>query len=161
MRHGNSPQAFRQFVSYIDKSRTYYAAHGYERPFQWASYDSVPFAPLASLRDARVGVVTTAFPADHTGKKQAYAAPSQPVPDAMFTSDLSWDKDATHTNDVETFLPLAALQRLADEGTIGAVGERFFGVPTEYSRTRTEADADQVLAWAKADDLDAVLLVPI
>ena len=37
----------RSYVSYIDKSREYYSAQGYERPYRWARYEDVPFSPLA------------------------------------------------------------------------------------------------------------------
>ncbi|MFT4989358.1 MAG: D-proline reductase (dithiol) PrdB [Acidimicrobiales bacterium] len=158
-------QTHRRVVSYIDKSREYYAAHGYGQPYQWASYDDVPFVKWSDngrdLSSAKVGVVTTTFPAVFTAPKKVYAHPSSPTPDAMFTKDLSWDKDATHTNDVGTFLPLDALNSLADDGVIGSVSERFYGVPTEYSQSRTHADAQEIVAWAKQDGVDAMILVPL
>jgi len=161
----NSPQTHRQVVSYIDKSREYYAAHGYGAPYRWASYDTVAFTPWADagldLSDAKIGVVTTTFPVGAPMPKQVYAQASSPIPDAMFTNDLSWDKDATHTDDVGTFLPLATLNELASNGIIGSVAERFYGVPTEYSQRRTHEDAEQIIAWAKEDSVDAMLLVPL
>ena len=46
----------RRYVSYIDKSREYYGASGYEQPYRWAHYEDVPFArltkPLAQSRSA-------------------------------------------------------------------------------------------------------------
>ena len=45
----------------------------------------------------------------------------------MFTEDLSWDKQATHTEDTESFLPLSSLQALSDDGVIGSLNGRFFG----------------------------------
>ncbi len=159
------PQTHRRVVSYIDKSREFYSAHGYGEPYQWASYDDVPFVKWSDvgidLSDATVGVVTTTFPAVFTAPKKVYRQPSSPVPDAMFTKDLSWDKDATHTNDVGSFLPLAALHSLADDGVIGRVSDRFYGVPTEYSQRRTHADAAQIVALAKEDDVDVMVLVPL
>ena len=54
-------QAYRSFVSYIDRTREYYAAQGYSKPYTWPRYDDVPFAPLMKpLSDCRVGLVTTA-----------------------------------------------------------------------------------------------------
>ena len=51
----------RSYVSYIDKSREYYSASGYERPYRWARYGDVPFARLPKpLSQCRIGVVTTA-----------------------------------------------------------------------------------------------------
>ena len=52
----------RSFVSYIDKSREYYAAQGYPNPYQWPYHEEVPFAVLTKpLGESTVGVVTTAF----------------------------------------------------------------------------------------------------
>ena len=89
------PQTHRRAVSYIDKSREFYAAHDYEQPYRWASFDTVPFEVWGErdLSEARIGVVTTAYPLDFDKPKRAYAEPSAEVPDAMFTDDLSWDKD--------------------------------------------------------------------
>lgn len=155
-------ESHRRTVSYIDKSREFYAAHGYEKPYMWARFPTVPFTgPKPDLGGATVGVVTTTFPVGASMPKRAYAQASDPIPDAMFTADLSWDKDATHTNDVGTFLPLAALNKAAQSGLIGSVAPRFYGVPTEYSQRRSRSDAEQVLKWAKEDSVDVMLLVPL
>lgn len=159
----------RSFVSYIDKSREYYQAQGYEHPYRWAAFDDVPFAPVTQpLAESRVAVVTTSFLHHHdsawgapaTGKS-VYNHPVAEAPDTMFTDDLSWDKQATHTDDTESFLPLRALAALAGEGVIGSVNDRFFGVPTEYSQRKTGLDADQIAAWCAEDGVDIALLVPL
>ena len=159
------PQTHRRVVSYIDKSREFYAAHGYGKPYAWASYAEVPFAKWSETRrelsDATVGVVTTTFPTVFTAPKTVYSQASSPTPDAMFTKDLSWDKDATHTDDVGSFLPLDVLRTLADEGVIGRLSDRFYGVPTEYSQRRTHADAESIVGWAKEDGVDIMVLVPL
>lgn len=149
-------------VSYIDKSREYYAAHGYEHPYRWASNRDAPLTTLARpLREARVGVVTTTFPVGFAPPKRVYAEPSTPTPMAMFTKDLSWDKEATTTDDVGSFLPLDHLRAMADEGRIGSLSPRFYGLPTEYSQRRTGEDAAAIEAMVKEDDVDVVLLVPL
>ncbi len=163
----------RSVVSYIDKSRDYYAASGYDQPYRWAAFDDVPFSRLAKpLSACNVAVVTTSFLHHHdsahgapaTGK-QVYHHPVDDVPDRMFTTDLSWDKQATHTDDTESFLPLAALQSLATtDGTVGKIGkvnDRFFGVPTEYSQRKTGLDAEAIAAWCRDDEVDIALLVPL
>ncbi len=160
-------------VSYIDKSREYYAVQGYPEPYRWADNDDVPFATLPkSLSHCRVGLITTTTPLDpgETTEtdpdlripKAVYAAPTDPVPGAMYTRDLSWDKEATHTRDVESFLPIQALQGLASEGRIDSIADRFYGVPTEYSRRRTEdVDAPELLRLCREDRIDVAILVPI
>lgn len=159
----------RSFVSYIDKSREYYRAQGYDRAYRWAAFDDVPFTPLAApLEACRVAVVTTSFLHHHdsafgapaTGK-EVYHHPVDELPDRMFTDDLSWDKQATNTDDTESFLPIRALRSLADEGVIGSLDHRFFGVPTRYSQRRTGEDAAQIAEWCREDDVDVALLVPL
>jgi len=159
----------RNFVSYIDKSREYYSASGFEQPYRWAAFNEVPFSPQTKpLAESNVAVVTTTFLHHHDSahgapstNKQVYAHPVTDVPDTMFTNDLSWDKQATHTDDSESFLPLQALQQLAENGTIGSLNHRFFGVPTEYSQRKTGLDADQIGEWCAEDGVDIALLVPL
>ncbi|MEM7092770.1 MAG: hypothetical protein AAF567_07200 [Actinomycetota bacterium] len=160
----NTPQTHRRVVSYIDKSREYYAANGYDQPYRWASYDTVPFEPWGDrdLSQARIGVVTTTYPkGDEFKSKPAYAYAADPIPESMYTSYLSWDKDATHTDDVGSFLPLAVLEQLADEGVTGRPSPRFYGAFTAYSQRRTAEDAAEILAWAREDQVDAMLLVAL
>ncbi|MEL6891617.1 MAG: glycine/sarcosine/betaine reductase selenoprotein B family protein [Actinomycetota bacterium] len=159
----------RSYVSYIDKSREYYEASGYDQPYRWAAFDDVPFAPLSMpLAESKLAVVTTSFLRFHesfggapaTGK-QVYAHSVAERPDSMFTADLSWDKQETNTDDPESFLPLDRLAELADAGRIGSVNDRFFGVPTEYSQRKTGLDAEQIAGWCADDGVDAVVLVPL
>lgn len=155
-----SRSAHRRALSYIDASREFYAAHGYEQPYQWAVHDDAPFQPLAKPLDgANVAVVTTAFPHEATSPKQVLAVPGATAPDSLFTADLSWHKEATHTDDVGSFLPIEALRRTGDR--IGSINDRFFCVPTEYSQRATKRDAAQIVSWCQEDDVDVVVLVPL
>jgi len=153
----------RRYVSYIDKSREYYRACGYERPYRWARYEDVPFSRLTKpLSQCRIGVVTTADqgPREAPRATKLYAAPnSEGV--RLFT-EKSWDHEATHTNDPETYLPLARLAEHVDAGHVGSLSPRFYGVPTDYSQRLTlEQDAPQIEAWMREDSVDIALLVPL
>ncbi len=163
-------QTHRSFVSYIDRTREYYAAQGYAKAYAWPRYDDVPFAPLRkSLSDCRLGLVTTAGKAQASVKtdslglgltvRQLYAEPMHPPPVRLYTADLGWHKTATHTEDLDSYLPINRLSELATEGRIRSVSPRFYGVPTDYSQKRTlEQYAPQVLQWCGEDCVDAVLL---
>lgn len=163
-------QSHRTAVSYIDKSREFYAAHGYEVPYRWATNGDAPFTPLAKpLSECTVGLVTTSGlhqkdkPADAPPPlpKRAFPWPTDPAPSRMFTEDLSWDKVATNTDDVESFLPIARLREFEADGRIGRLAPRFYGVPTEYSQRKTAADAVRIEQWCREDEVDVVLLVPL
>lgn len=160
-------RAYRSYVSYIDSSRVYYAAQGYAQPYTWACHDDALFTPLKKpLAECRVGLVTTAGKMDAEAEREGrrktrdlYAMAAKPAPTRMFTADLFWDKVATHTDDVESFLPLNRLAEYAAAGRIRSVSPRFYGVPTEYSQGKTSShDAPKILEWCREDGVDAMLL---
>jgi hypothetical protein len=163
--------AHRTFVSYIDRTREFYLAQGYGDPYRWACLDDVPFARLAKpLSECRLTLVTTASPLRAEpaqdgvlrGGKQVWSGPTDAPPERLYTEDLAWDKEATHTNDVESFLPLLRLHEIERAGRIGAVAARFHGVPTDYSQRRTiEQDAPEILRRCREDEVDVALLVPL
>jgi hypothetical protein len=157
----------RTFVSYIDRTREFYAAQGYENPYRWAHFEDVPFAPLPKpLSECRVGLVTTASPVREPGAalgpKSVWSGPTDEPPKRLFTDDLAWDKEATHTDDVESFLPIRRLRELAERGRIAGLAARFHGVPTDYSQRRTqEQDAPEILRRCREDGVDVALLIPL
>lgn len=155
-------------VRYIDRTRAYYRALGYPSDYVWARFDAVPFARLAKpLSQARIGLVTTASPPDlgnrdASGTRQVWSGPVSPAPATLFTDNVAWDKESTHTDDRASFLPIEVVQELVEEGAVGALAARFHGVPTEYSQRKTvEIDAPQVLARLRDDGADAALLSPL
>lgn len=160
----------RIFVSYIDKSREFYAAQGYTNPYRWAHNEDAPFTAMKKpLHHSRVGLITTASlpppdpQADHFAlPKVVYAAPVEPVPDRLFTDHRSWDKTATHTDDLDSFAPIRRLQEAAAAGRIGSLSSRFYGAPTEYSQRKTnEIDAPELLRLCREDGVDVAVLVPL
>ena len=150
-------------VRYIERTRNYYRALGYARDYVWAQHDEVPFVRLAKpLSASRIALITTASPADFRGTKQVWSGPVSPPPDKLFTANLAWDKESTHTDDRESFLPIEAASKLAAEGVFAGLTARFHGVPTEYShRKTTEEDAPQVLRRLRDDGADAAILCPL
>ncbi len=154
----------RIFVSYIDKSREYYLARGYGNPYRWAHHEDVPFAPLAKpLSRSRVALITTAaLPGEDRSVMEVYAASTVPPPAALCTDHRSWHKEATHTRDVESFLPIRRLEEFATVGRIDIPSPRFYGVPTDFSQRRTVDNyAPAVLDLCRADAVDVALLFPL
>jgi hypothetical protein len=157
-------RAHRIFVSYIDKSREYYLARGYANPYRWAHYEDAPLALLTKpLGECRVGLVTTSTLNEEAAKLNGvYAASTDPAPVAMYTDHRSWDKKATHTRDVESFLPLRRVSEFAAEGRIESLSPRFYGAPTQFSQRLTiEEHAPAILELCRADRVDVALLVPL
>lgn len=155
-------------VGYMQRTRDYYRALGYEKDYVWSHYDDVPFARLGTpLARATIGIVTTSSPLDRGNKddkgvKHVWSMPTENPPERLYTHDLAWDKDSTHTRDRESFVPIRTLQGLARAGVIGGVAGHFHGIPTEYSQRKTiEEDAPALVERLRSERSDGVLLFPI
>ena len=150
-------------------------------------YDDRPFTPLAKpLRDARVALVTSSghfvagddpcpFGVAEMTQAEAEARigeflraaptwstiPVDTAPEQLRVRHGGYPAHAA-TVDHNVVLPLDALRDLADEGVIGAFSPRAYSFVGATSQLRLR---DHVApAWAahlRAEDVDAVLLVPV
>jgi hypothetical protein len=161
-------------IRYIDRSRAYYLALGYDNPYRWAYNQEVPFAKMAKpAKDARIAIVTTAAPyKPELGNQgpwspynasakftRVYSAPIDPVPDLRI-SHVGYDRKHTSAEDPNSWLPIARAQEAAADGRIGQLNERLYAVPTLRSQRLTvERDAPEILALAREDRIDAAILV--
>ncbi len=163
-------------VSYIERSRGYYLAMGYAKPYDWAHLAEVPFTPLDKpLSEARLTVITTASPIDPDKGDQGPGAPMNPAasfqqvysaptdaPPELGISHLHYDRQHAKVGDQRSFMPLPALQEAAAAGRIGTVAPRFHGVPTRYShRLSLKKDGPEILARLRHDGADAAILIAI
>lgn len=162
-------------VPYMQRTRDYYLAIGYDTPYRWAHNIAAPFQPLTKpLAKSRVAIITTAARFDPSkgdqgpgatyngGAKfyQVYDGDTAQRHDLRI-SHVAYDRAHTSATDMNTWFPLEQLQRLAAEGRIGSVAPRFFGAPTDRSHRMTiDTYAPDILARCKADAVDAAVLVP-
>ena len=154
-----------QPVLYMERTRRYYEAHGFEKAYRWAQFDDVPFTALAKpLAESTLALVTTSalYNRQESDPRYVDSAATAAPPERLFADDLAWDKNATHMDDRPSYLPIEPLRELVAEGRLGALTERFHCAPTEYSQRRTrEADAPEILQRCRADGADIALLVPL
>ena len=154
-------------VSYMERTRNYYRALGYQDDYVWAHFEEVPFVrPAKPLSAMNVALISTAGPGDRSnrdarGRKHVWSCDVS-APPATFDTDLAWDRDATHMEDRETFLPIEAMRKAVASGVIAGLARRFHGAPTEYSHRKTmEVDAPEILRRLRGDGADAALLAAI
>ena len=161
-------------ICYIQRTREYYLALGYDNPYRWAHFADVPFTPLRRpLAAARLALITTAAPYQTDGGGQGPGAPynatakfyqvysgaTDTIPDLRI-SHLGYDRIHTTAADMNTYVPLARLQEAAACGRLGSVAPRFHGVPTNRSqRVTMETDCPEILHRCQEDEVDAALIV--
>lgn len=162
-------------IAYIQRTRDYYRALGFDNAYRWAQFDDVPFARLARpLAQSCVALVTTAAPyrpgcgdqgpgAPYNSAAKFYTVYSGEAvgdPDVRI-SHIAYDRTHTSADDVNTYFPLKRLREAAASGRIGRVARRFHGLPTTRSqRTSIEVDAPELLRRCREDGVDAAILVP-
>jgi hypothetical protein len=163
-------------LSYIERTRAYYLATGYENPYQWAHFQHVPFTPLRRpLADSRIGLVTTAAEFDpekgDQGPDAAYnmgakfhavfSRPTDTTPDLRI-SHIGYDRKNARVEDLNAYFPLQRLHEAVSAGRIGELSTNFHAVPTLRSQRRTiERDAPGILERLRAEEVDAALLVAV
>ena len=163
-------------IPYMQRTRAYYLALGYENPYRWAHFRDVPFTPLGKpLGDSTVALVTTAAPyrpelgdqgpgAPYNGAAkffEVYSAPAlaDAAPDVRI-SHVSYDRDHTTAKDPRTWFPLTRLNEAAAAGRVARIAPRFHGLPTNRSqRTTLDQDCPALLRRVHEDEADAALLV--
>jgi D-proline reductase (dithiol) PrdB len=163
------------YVRYMEKTREYYLAEGYNNPYQWAHFEDIPFAPLTKpLSQCRLGLVTTSdiMVVSESGQRErfdvetlignVYSIPSDIAVERLYSRNEHYDRYETNLNDVNSYCPLSRLREFAAEGRIGSFASRFHGVYTSYSKRLTiERDAPEVLRRCREDGVDAVVLTPV
>ena len=136
------------YVRYIDKTRTYYASIGYEKSYEWAHFDDVPFTSLnRPLSECRVALISTSDIAIRSEDDESnpheqflvgsvYSFPSDtPVAD-LYSPQEHYDVNATHLDDVNSFFPITRLHELSKLGRCADIAPRAHGVYTAYSQRR-------------------------
>ncbi len=155
----------REPVRYMQRTRRYYEAQGFEKPYVWAHNDDVPFvAPTRPVSESKLALITTAS-LEHRRQLGSTGVQSGSVtaaPQRLFADDLAWHRQATHLDDLNSYFPIDRLRELADAGRIGSLAARFHCAPTEYSQRRTVTqDAPEILERCREDGAEVALLVPI
>ncbi len=155
-------------VGYMERTRQYYRALGYENDYKWSHYGDVPFAPLRKpLSESRAVLLTTSSPPGGPPEgnprlKTVWSAPVETAPEDLHTEYLAWDKESTHTRDRESYLPIHAMRKLVETGRLGGLTENFHGVPTTYSQRQTiEEDGPEILRRCRADGAEMAFLLPL
>ena len=154
-----------QLVPYMQRSRRYYEAQGFQAPYSWAHYDAVPFSPVVKpLADSTLALLTTSSLHERgaTDPREVASGSIIAPPPRLYANDLSWDKRATHLDDLNSYFPIDHVKRLVTQGRIGRLAERFHCIPTDYSQRQTmTVDAPELLKRCREDGVDLALLVPL
>ena len=163
-----------EHVRYIERIRDYYIAQGYEKSYEWAHFDEIPFTSLGKpLSECRVTLLSTSdvsvVRADDASLSDeeltvgaVYSLPWSTPPKTLYSRQESYDRYATSLDDINAYLPITRLEELVSAEVIGSVTERFHNVNRGYSkRLMMETAAPAALERCREDNADVALLVPV
>lgn len=162
-------------VRYIDRTRDDYIRQGYDKAYEWAHFDDVPFTPLPKpLSECRVGLLGTSEvavrfdPATETNPiseedfRGVYPIPAETPTEKLYSRTLSFDRNATHLDDVNAFYPIDRLHEAVSDGRIGSMPSRLLGAYNNYSQRKVlTQEAPKALSILRDDGVDAAVLVPV
>lgn len=162
------------YVRYIERTREFYLSEGYEKPYEWAHFDDVPFTPLKKpLAECRVTLISSSEISirgrqvvedeSHMGVVGGvYSIPSDTPLSELYSPSHSYDRHATTLEDVNSFFPVSRLQEAVASGRIGSLTRRLHGVFNAYSQRRTrERDAPALLERLREDGADIAVMAPL
>lgn len=164
-------------VQYIEKTHDYYRRLGYEKTYNYAHNEQIPFTPLKKpLSECRVALVTTASfvlldeagnPLEEpmfigTRELEVSTAPSDWPVDRILSTSEDHDRYQTDMKDVDAFFPTTRMQEFLKDGIFGSLGSQYYRTPPNYSqRKTTEVDGPEILRLCKADNIEAALLTGV
>ena len=162
-------------VRYIDKTRAYYRAQDYDKDYDWAHFDDVPFTPLPKpLAECRVGLLgtsevavrydpeTEANPVEEAHFRGVYAIPADMPTARLYSRTLDFDRYETTLDDVNAFYPIDRLREAVADGRVGSMPARVYGAYNNYSKRKVLAEeGPTALEVCRNDGIDAVVIVPI
>ena len=166
---------FDQAILYIQRTRSYYLALGYDNPYVWAHYEDVPFTTFQKpLKASTLALITTAVPYDPSKGDQGPGAPYNArakfyEPYAMTTAidpdlriaHVGIDRKHANLSEMACWFPLEAARQAVVDQRIARLARRFYGLPTNRSQRHTiENDAPRILEMCKDDGVDAAVLIP-
>ncbi len=166
---------FDSAIPYMQRTRSYYLALGYDNPYIWAHYSDVPFTPLKKpLKASTVALITTAVPYDSSKGDQGPGAPYNAEakfyePYAMETgvdpdlriAHVGIDRKHANLSEMACWFPLQAAKQAVANQRILQLAPRFYGLPTNRSQHHTlEKDAPRILEMCQADGVDVAILIP-
>ena len=138
-------------VKYIEKTRQYYLAQGYDKPYEWAHHATAPFAPLQKpLSQSRLTLVSTSeiaikfdpktpkAPLENGKVRSVYSIPTHTPLELLYSRTHSYDDFATHMDDVNAYFPVTRLQEMVASGESGAFPHTFMAFTMPIAKEKQE-----------------------
>ncbi len=164
-------------INYIDRTHEYYRSQGYDKTYNYARNEEIPFTPLKKpLTQCRVTLVTTASfllldeqgrPLEErrilgTNEIEVFTAPSDWPADRIVSTSDDHDRYQTDMKDVNAFFPITRMQEFLKEGLFGSLSKNFYRTLPNYSHRKTrEVDGPEILRQCREDNVDVALLTPV
>ncbi len=164
-------------IQYIERTHEYYSGQGYDKTYNYAHNEVIPFVRLKKpLSECRVALVTTAsfllldeggVPLEEpkmlgTNEMEVFTVPSDwPVERILSTSE-DHDRYQTDMKDINAFFPITRMQEFLEEGVFESLSKNFYRTLPNYSHRKIlQVDGPEILRQCREDNVDVALLTPV
>ena len=164
-------------IRYIEKTHEYYRGLGYDKTYNYAHNEDIPFSQLKKpLSDCRVTLVSTAsfvlldekgVPLEEpkmlgTNEMEVFTVPSDWPGDRIVSTSQDHDRYQTDMADVNAYFPITRLREFLEDGVIGSLSRNYYRTLPNYShRKTTQVDGPEILRQCREDNVDVALLTPV
>ncbi len=165
------------YVRYIDKTHEYYRNQGYEKTYNYAYNEEIPFTPLRKpLSECRVTLVTTSSfilldeegrPLEEPGfigtkEPEVRTVPNDWPKDRILCTSQDHDRYQTDMEDLNAYFPMTRMQEFFKEGLFGSLSKNYYRTLPNYShRKPVDADGPEILRQCREDGVDVALMTPV
>ena len=165
------------YVRYIDKTHEYYRNQGYEKTYNYAYNEEIPFTPLRKpLSECRVTLVTTSSfilldeegrPLEEPGfigtkEPEVRTVPNDWPKDRILCTSQDHDRYQTDMEDLNAYFPMARMKEFLKEGLFGSLSKNYYRTLPNYShRKPVDADGPEILRQCREDGVDVALMTPV
>ena len=89
-------------------------------------------------------------------------SPADTPTERLYSRTLDYDRNATSLDDVNAFFPVDRLREAVADGRVGGMPDHVYGAYNNYSKRKVlQEEGPSALEMCRADNLDAVIIVPI
>ena len=165
------------YIRYIERTHDYYRSQGYDKTYNYAYNEDIPFTPLNKpLSECRVTLVTTSsfvlldeegIPLEEarlmgTNEIEVFTVPSDWPEDRILCTSQDHDRYQTDMNDLNAYFPITRMQELLKEGVFESLSRDYYRTLPNYShRKPVEVDGPEILRQCREDNVDVALLTPV
>lgn len=91
-----------------------------------------------------------------------YSIPADMPTERFYSRTASFDRNATHLDDVNAYYPIDRMREAIAGGRVGSMPNRVYGAYNNYSQRKVlTQEAPKILEYCRKDGIEALIMAPV